>query len=503
MFISYDLGTGGVKASLYDQNLEALAKSFIEYPTYYPNSRMHEQKPEDWWLGVVNSTKALLSEAGVDGKEIECLALSGHSCVSVPIGRNGELLTERVPIWSDTRASEDAAQFFQKVDEKNWYLITGNGFPVACYYLFKLIWLKNNQPEIYEKIDKVLGSKDYINFRLTGRLCTDYSYASSSGAYDLAEKRMRSELIEAAGIRADIFPEIVSSHTIIGSVHKAAAQELGLREGTAVACGGVDNACMALGAVGTQEGAVYVSLGSSSWIPVNSSRPVLDVETKPYVFAHIDDSMFTSAYSIFAGGSSYHWARETLCKDLGTEETYAKMEELAALVPAGSNGIIFNPSLAGGTSQDKSVHIRGAFFGLHLGSTREDMIRATLEGITLNLRMSLELLSKQVSLSNRLLICGGGSKSPLWMQMFADVMNRDILKTNIDQDAASLGAAAICARATGIWQDYSRIPDLHKAAHIWHPDKKRSKIYEAIYPVFIRANELAADLGDYTAELHI
>lgn len=214
-------------------------------------------------------------------------------------------------------------------------------------------------------------------------------------------------------------------------------------------------------------------------------------------------AMFTSAYSIFAGGSSYHWARETLCKDLGAEETYAKMEELAACVPVGSNGILFNPSLAGGTSQDKSVNIRGAFLGLHLGSTREDMIRATLEGITLNLRMSLELLSRHVSLSNHLLICGGGSKSPLWMQIFADVMNRDILKTNIDQDAASLGAAAICARAMGVWQDYSRIPDLHRTEHIWHPDEERSRIYEAIYPVFIRASELAADLGDYIAELHL
>ena len=498
-FIAYDLGTGGVKASLYDQNLNALANSFLEYPTYYPNSRMHEQKPEDWWDGVVKSTAALLEKAGVDGSEIRCIALSGHSCVAVPIGRDGALLSDRVPIWSDTRAAEDAETFFRSVNPKDWYMITGNGFPVACYYLFKLMWLKRNQPELYNKIGKVLGSKDYINYRLTGRYFTDYSYASSSGAYDLLNRRMRTELIDAAGIRADIFPELVPSHTIVGGLHMDAARQLGLPEGTPVACGGVDNACMALGAVGTQEGAVYISLGSSSWIPVNASQPVLDYSTKPYVFAHIDESMFTSAYSIFAGGSSYHWARETLCKDLGPEGTYEKMGELAARVPPGSNGILFNPSLAGGTSQDKSVNIRGAFLGLHLGSTREDMIRATMEGITLNLRVSLELLTRQVSLTDRLLICGGGSKSPLWMQIFADVMNREILKTNIDQDAASLGAAAVCARASGLWQDYSRIPDLHIAEQIWRPDETRCKIYQTIYPAFIRASEMAADLGDFIA----
>jgi xylulokinase len=460
---------------------------------------MHEQMPEDWWRGVVKSTRTLLAEAAADGSEIACLSLSGHSCVAVPIDREGVLMSERVPIWSDTRATEDAEAFFRTVDEKDWYRITGNGFPVACYYLFKLMWLKRNQPELYEKIDKVVGSKDYINYRLTGRLCTDYSYASSSGAYDLTQRRMRAELIGASGIRADLFPELVPSHTVIGGLTKAAAEELGLLSGTPVACGGVDNACMALGAVGTQEGAVYVSLGSSSWIPVNSARPVLDYETKPYVFAHIDETMFTSAYSIFAGGSSYLWARETLCKDLDPEGIFAKMDELAAGVPVGSNGILFNPSLAGGTSQDKSINIRGAFLGLHLGSTREDMIRAALEGITLNLRMSLELLSRHVSLTDRLLICGGGSKSPFLMQMFADGLNREILKTNVDQDAASLGAAAICARAMGLWQDYSRIPGLHVAERVWSPDETRNKAYEAIYPAFIRASELAADLGDYMA----
>ena len=500
-FIAYDLGTGGVKASLYDQNLNALAKSFMEYPTYYPNSRMHEQKPEDWWSGVVKSTRLLLEEAGVDGSQIACLALSGHSCVAVPIGRDGSLLSDRVPIWSDTRAAEDAEAFFRTVDQKDWYMITGNGFPVACYYLFKLMWLKRNQPDLYAGIDRVLGSKDYINYRLTGQLYTDYSYASSSGAYDLTNRRMRAELIEAAGLRADIFPELVASHTIIGGLHAEAAQELGLPAGTPVACGGVDNACMALGAVGTQEGAVYISLGSSSWIPVNSAQPVLDYETKPYVFAHIEESMFTSAYSIFAGGSSYHWVRETLCKDLGPDGIYEQMGELAARVPPGSNGLLFNPSLAGGTSQDKSVNIRGAFLGLHLGSTREDMIRAALEGIALNLRTSFELLSRHVPPANQLLICGGGSKSPLWMQIFADVMNRDILKTNIDQDAASLGAAAVCARATALWRDYSGVPALHTAERIWHPDETRCKIYDELYPVFTRASEMAADLGDAMAQI--
>lgn len=180
-----------------------------------------------------------------------------------------------------------------------------------------------------------------------------------------------------------------------------------------------------------------VSLGSSSWIPVNSSQPVLDVKRRPYVFAHIQENMYTSAYSIFAGGSSLRWIREILCSELG-KDAYSAMDQMADTVPIGANGVFFNPSLAGGTRQDKSPNIRGAFTGMHLGTTRADLIRSGLEGIALNLEMSLEALSEHVTIDPELLFCGGGSKSKIWMQMFADVFNSNIIKTNVDQDAASL-----------------------------------------------------------------
>ena len=325
-FITYDLGTGGVKASLYDEELQTLGKSFMEYPTYYPQDTRHEQRPEDWWNGVVKSTRKLLAGTGVSGEEISCVALSGHSCVAVPLDAEGNLLLEQVPIWSDTRAQKQAERFFGTVDKDAWYLTTGNGFPPACYCLFKLMWLKDNEPEIFGKVSKVAGSKDYINFRMTGRILTDYSYASSFGTYDLKKKEVHQAFLDAAGISASIFPEIVASHTILGTLTEEAAAETGLSVHTKVACGGVDNACMAMGAVGSEEGRVYTSLGSSSWIPVNSSEPVLDTETLPYVFAHIDENMFTSAYSIFAGGSSFQWIRNQLCRDFCREEdAYVRM----------------------------------------------------------------------------------------------------------------------------------------------------------------------------------
>mgnify|MGYP001624019006 FL=1 len=497
--IAYDLGTGGVKASLYDEKMQTLAKSFISYKTYYPADCMHEQCPEDWWNGVIKSTKILLDKTEVSPGSIGCLALSGHSLVTVPIGPDGQTLLNRVPIWSDTRALQESRSFFEKIDEKYWYMTTGNGFPAPCYSLFKLMWMKQHQPEVFERIYKVLGSKDYINYKLTGNFYTDPSYASGTGAYSLTERKMRLDFLEAAGIVQKIFPPIVPSHQIIGHITPEASKEIGLSEKTLVACGGVDNACMALGAVGPEDGKIYTSLGSSSWVPVNSRTPILDFAKKPYVFAHIQENMFTSAFSIFAGGSSFAWTKDIFCKDI-TENVYDRMSELASQIPIGSGGVFFNPSLAGGTSQDKSLHIRGAFIGLHLGTTREAMIRAAMEGICMNLKESIRYLQEKTAVTDEILFCGGGSKSKFWMQRFADVFNMNIIKTNIDQDAASLGAACIAARASGLWQDYSPVPLLHHIEYVSRPVPEHAAAYERLQTTFTHICDVLADLGDYMSE---
>lgn len=229
MIIAYDLGTGGVKASLYTDALETAAKAFVEYPTYYPTTKRHEQRPEDWWKGVKQSTRMLLEQSGASADAVRCVSLSGHSLVAVPVDAKGNLLQQQVPIWSDSRAEEQAARFFETIEEREWYMKTGNGFPAPCYSLFKLMWLKENEPDLFASIHKVMGSKDYINFRLTGRIATDHSYASGSGGYSLMQKRMKPNYLEVAGIPERIFPDIVSSHTIIGSVTADAAKKSGFR----------------------------------------------------------------------------------------------------------------------------------------------------------------------------------------------------------------------------------------------------------------------------------
>jgi xylulokinase len=501
--LAYDLGTGGVKASLYNEKGESLVNAFVEYKTHYPKPDWHEQRPSDWWEGVIESTNILLRDVGDEVNDIVAISLSGHSLVAVPMGKDGNMLLEQVPIWSDTRAIEEAEEFMSKTDEEEWYLTTGNGFPAPCYSIFKLMWMKKNQPEVFKGIYKVLGSKDYINYKLTGEMYTDHSYASGLGAYDLLAGNLKQEFLETAGLPIEIFPKIIKSSDIIGKLTKESAKELGLSTETVVTCGGVDNSCMSLGAIGADEGKCYTSLGSSSWLAVTSSMPVLDPQLKPYVFAHIEPNKYTSAFSIFSGGSSLRWVRENLCRDLDKEDAYERMSEMAKDIPIGSRGVLFNPSLAGGTSQDKSIHIRGAFVNLSLGNTREEMVRGTMEGIALNLKASLINLKKHTTLAKEILFCGGGSKSPFWMQMFADIFNMSIVKTNVNQEAASLGAAAIAFVGLGIWESYELIPSLHINEGKYNPIIENVESYNHIFSKFTYINEKMSEIGEHLNNLSV
>ena len=503
--IAYDLGTGGSKASLFDADGTCLASTFIPYDTLYPDTGWHEQRPNDWWNAIVASTRALLASGTVAASDIACLAISGQSLGVVPIDAEGALLREATPIWSDTRASRQTAAFFSKVDRDRWYMTTGNGFPAECYSVFKIMWYRDNEPDMFSRLRKVLGSKDYINLRLTGRINTDFSYASGSGAYSLKDWRYSDEFIRASGLPAEIFPEIVPSTRILGTLTKEAAKSLGLPESVAVACGGVDNSCMALGARNTTDGRVYTSLGSSCWIAVSSRAPVLDPRDKPYVFTHVVPELFTSAVSIFSGGNSFRWIRDSIfcASEAKGRDPYEVMTEMAASSPVGANKLLFNPSLAGGGSQEESPNIRGCFAGIDLRHTKADLVRAGMEGIAMNLGAVLEVLRRYVPLADEMLMVGGGSKSALWRQIFADVYGMRIVKTNIDQEAASLGAAAVAAVGAGLWKGFDPVDGIHRVTSVETPIESNAAVYRKLMPAFEHLRTSQSALGDLLRAIDI
>lgn len=503
LLIAYDLGTGGIKASLFDLSGKPLANVFCQYDVEYPGKGFQEQRPDSWIEGMVTSTNRLMELSGIDPARVAGLSISGHSLGAVPVDREGRLLRESTPIWSDDRAKEQAEKFFREIDYAGWYQETGNGFPAECYTLFKIMWYRDNEPDVYKNAYKIIGSKDYCNLRLTGRMATDHSYASGTGCYDLRNNCYDEELVRASGIRRDLLPEILKSHEVVGSLTAEAARMLNLTTRVQVVSGGVDNSCMALGARCTEEGRAYISLGSSSWIAVTGSTPMIDTVRKPFVFAHVVDGLYMSATSVFSAGSSNRWVRDQLCVDLLEKEkrgeikdAYIAMNEMAARSPIGANRLQFNPSLTSAAMIEKSKNIAGAFVGLRLEHTRDDIARATLEGITYNLYYALTVLMDCGFNPSEFLLVGGGAKSPFWRQMFADVFGMNILKSSVDQNAASLGAAALAAYGLGYWKDYSIADEAHMLESISKPVAENTPIYRKHYELSRRIADLLCEAGD-------
>lgn len=505
--LAFDLGTGGNKASLFTAEGRLLKAVFSPYDTDYPRPDFHEQKPEVWWESVARSTRELLDSKVARPQSIRAVAISGHSLGCVPLDASGNLLRASTPIWSDKRSAEQADRFFRSLDERHWYRLTGNGFPPPHYTIFKILWYRDHEPDMFARIHKVIGTKDYVNYRLTGRIATDFSYASGTGVYDLRAWNYSDELLSAAGIPRDLLPEVVPSTAILGGLTAAAAEALQLPAGIPVACGGVDNSCMALGAGCMAEGRSYASLGSSMWIAVSGHEPLLNDLTRPYVFTHVVPEMFASAMAIFSGGSSLRWVRDQLCGNLAAQaraegrDPYDLMTGLAAQSPIGARKLLFNPSLAGGSSLDPSPHIRGAFLNLDLGHTQADMIRSALEGIALNLRLVLDELRRLGPIGHEMIVVGGASQSPLWRQVLADALEMDIVKTSVGQDAGSLGAAAVAAVACGLWPDFTRIDKVHERQSVTHPIPEAVRVYRALLPIFREARQHQAELGDRLSRL--
>jgi xylulokinase len=479
LVLACDLGTGGLKGAVFTADGGQIAETFEHYPTYYPGPSLHEQRPAEWWDSLARATHALLAQGAASGftaGDIKAISLSGHSLGCVPVDGEGKLLQDTVPLWSDGRAQEMARRFFRTFDEDSWYLRTGNGFPAPLYPLFKILWLREHRSDIFTRTARILGTKDYLNYLMTGRMATDPSYASGSGCYNLIEGNYASDILSAAGLSVDLLPQIIPSASIAGPLLSKPAATLGLSPGTAVISGGVDNSCMALGAQTFEDGDLFSSMGSSSWLTISASRPVLDTRVRSYAFAHLAPGQFISATSIFSSGTTMDWARSRL---IGKNASHADLEACAAGSPPGARGLLMAPTLGGGTSLEGGAEVRGGYLGLSLDHERSDLIRAAYEGVAYGLRVALDALRGMTPIGNAMVAVGGGAKSDFWRQIFADILDIDVVKTSVDQEAATLGAAALAFRALGLWPDFAPVRSVHKVESVSRPRAETRNLYAA------------------------
>jgi len=490
--LAFDLGTSAVKATLYSEEGVCLGEKTIAYPLYCSTDNVRrEQEPDQWWESVCEASRALLSDKDV---HVAGIGLSGHSLGIVPVDKRGRLLSQRTPIWSDSRASCQAEDFFEKVGPEEWYGATGCGFVPAQYPLFKLGWYREHEGEIYRRACCFLGTKDYVNLKMTQAACTDRSYASGSGVYDQRRHAYIPRFAEAAGIDGAKLPEIVKSTDIIGELTRDAAAAMGLHAGIPVIAGGVDNACMCLGAGCYAPGRAYASLGTSAWVAMAADDPCLNYEKRVYIFEHCVDGLWVPAAGIFSAGSSLNWVVERMFSGLPADP-WMRLNELAAASPVGANGVIFCPALAGGTYVDPSPSLMGAFFNLSLGISSGDLARAAFEGICCELALAYDALGGCVPLDGPLLLAGGGARNDFWCQMYADVFGTEVYRTQVMQNAASLGAAALVWRGLGRWKDFRPLDAAHARKTRFSPDATRAAAYRIIREKFWKACQMQAQLA--------
>ncbi len=476
--LAFDLGTGGCKASLWTADAVCVAEHSVPYATTHPKPGWNEQRPDDWWRAIVDATRALLAQAPA-GVAVAGIAVSGQSLGALMVDARGEPVGDTTPIWSDTRAGAQADAYFARVPEGDWYEVTGNGFSPALYPLFKSMWFAEHRPEMWRRARHIIGSKDYVNLRLTGVIATDHSYASGSGAYDLRARGYDDDLLGAAGLDRRLLPEPVSSQDVLGGLTAEAGTALGLLAGTPVHAGAVDNACMALGSRGIENGRLYASLGSSSWITLTSAEPVVDRVARPFVFAHAVPGLYISALSTFSSGTTMEWIRDLVAP--GEPMTDLLDEGWAA--PLGANGLTLLPMLAGGTPLEGGSRARGAIHGLDLSHGRADVVRASMEGIAFALRRSLDLMGPWAG-DDALLITGGGGRHQGWNQLYADVFARPLVTSAVGQQAAAYGAAIIALVGGGAWGDLGPSEAAHVPTAEYSPDPFRAAGYDAVREAF-------------------
>ena len=491
LILAHDLGTTGNKATLFNRQGELLGSAFQPYNTFYPHIGWAEQNPEDWWDAFKAATVDLLKKSRIDAARIAAISFSGQMMGCVPVDKKGNPLRKGI-IWADQRGVEEADFLTEKVGEEEVYHITGHRVS-PTYSIEKFLWVRKHEPEVFRETHKILHAKDFLRLRLTGNFLTDYSDASSMNLFDINKKDWSPEILEAVEIPDTVLPELHPSTHVDGEINRDVAFELGLAPGTPVVVGGGDGPCAAVGAGVVAQGDAYNYIGSSSWIALATPQPVYDPERRTFNFYHLDPNMLMPTGTMQSAGGSYQWLRDTLCRT-ETEEAerqgvspYELMNQMASKSPPGAKGLIFLPYLMGERSPHWNPSARGVFLGLTLTHDRADMIRAVLEGVSLNLRIILDAFIRQGVEIPTIRVIGGGAKGAFWMQILADIFNRPIERLEFLEEATSLGAAIAGGVGVGLFKDFSAAQELVKVKETYYPNQGTQDIYGKIYEIFTEA----------------
>jgi xylulokinase len=480
-----DLGTSACKTVIFTLEGEKVSETLKEYPVYHPQPRWAEQKPSEWWHVAAETIRESLKKAAIKGDEIAGLAVDSQREAVVPIGKNGEELYNSI-IWLDNRTGPQTEEIRQLISQKKVLSITG----VSIHPIFsasKILWLKENVPQVFHKTVCLLCAKDYVIFKLTGEKVTDYSMASRTMLFNIKDKTWSDEICSAIGIPAEKLPPAEESSAVVGEVSFEASKETLLPKGLPVVNGGGDRPCECLGGGVTQHGMVNVGTGTGSVMEVPLREPVFDSAGRVNCCCHVIPDTWEYEAVIATTGASLRWFRDVFGYEekaeaqQGLRDPYDILTEKAAKISPGSDGLFFYPYLAGAFLPKFNEKARGVYFGISLSHDKGHFVRAILEGIAFQYLETFGLLKELGVDVEEASMVGGETKSDLWNQIKADVSGKPIRIPEVD-DAAALGAALLAGVGTGQYSNLRKAAgEVVKTRKVYAPNQVNQKVYYEIY----------------------
>ena len=475
LYIGIDLGTSAVKLLLMDG--EGAIQNIVskEYPLEFPQPGWSQQNPEDWGKAVLEGIPELL--AGFDARQVAGIGAGGQMHGLVVLDKEDRVIRPAI-LWNDGRTAKEVEYLNGEVGKEKLSALTAN-IAFAGFTAPKLLWMRENEPDLFEKIAKIMLPKDYINYILTGVHCTDYSDASGMLLLDVAHKSWSKEMLELCHITESQMPKLFESYEAVGTLKPEIAKQLGLPEGVKVCAGAGDNAAAAVGIGTVGEGACNISLGTSGTVFISSERFGVDPNNALHAFAHADGHYHLMGCMLSAA-SCNKW----LMDDIFQTKDYAAEQKGITLEKLGRNRVFFLPYLMGERSPINDTNARGTFIGMTMDTTRSDLTQAVLEGVAFAIRDSLEVACSLGITIQRSKICGGGAKSPLWKTIMANVLNIQ-LEIPESEQGPGMGGAMLAMVAGGLSPTVEAASSrLVHTAETVSPDPEIADRYEKRYQQF-------------------
>lgn len=498
MLLGIDISTTGAKALLIEADGRVVSSATTPLTLSTPRPLWSEQNPADWWIGVVRSVRKALGEAGVDGSAVSAIGLTGQMHGLVLLNGAGEPLRPAI-LWNDQRTGAQCDEIRARLGKERLIQITGND-ALTGFTAPKILWVQENEPEIYDQIQHILLPKDYIRYKLTGEFACDRAGGAGTLLFNLKSRTWSEEMLAALDISADWLPPTFEGPEVTGTISSEAAVETGLAAGTAVVGGGGDQAAQAVGVGAVKPGIIALTLGTSGVVFATTESALVEPDGRLHAFCHAVPNHWHFMGVMLSAAGSLQWFRDTFAPGVD----FSDLVNEAADITPGSEGLLFLPYLTGERTPHPDPLARGAFVGLTVRHGRAHLTRAVLEGVAFGLKDSFQLIQEAgLGMIEQVRVSGGGARSDLWRQILADVFETELVTVNTTEGAA-FGAALLAGVGAGLFADVqSACEGMIRITGTTTPSKDAAvyqryyPLYQALYPALANSfRALASAAGD-------